>query len=314
VPPSPNDVLNTTLGGIALGEVTSRVARLLASSGGGRARLAPRLGAVVLDPIGRIQGWRGTDDPSGVPGDSAILLAPWLALGMERILPSRTRTGESYRFVQLGLRHGRTFETARVRPFDMFEFGLELMQRGRWEVRRLYATGLLARSTVHRTGAGDLAFGVFQHYEFLVHPMVMSGQSLSGALLYRRPTGRNSELSLGLHLEGILLGEIASEETHFRRRDYDYAPGLGVRFHAAIRRAGRDLLSLQTRGIWLRSVYGADARHLALHTRLVMAVPIRSIVALGGEAALTWRRSTYPVTVAVRQAPEVRAYLTWPAF
>jgi hypothetical protein len=315
VPPSSNDVLNTTLGGIVLGEVTSRVARLLASSGGsGRARLAPRLGAVVLDPMGRIQGWRGTDDASGAPGDSGILLAPWLALGAGRILPSRTGTAESYRFVQLGLRHGSAFDTAGVRPFDTFEVGLELMQRKRWEVRRLHATGLLARSAVHRAGAGDLAFGVFQHYEFLVHPMVMSGQSLSGALLYRRHTGRDTELGLGLHLEGILLGEIASEEAHYRRRDYDYAPGLGARFDAAIRKAGRDLLSLQTRGIWLRSVYGADARHLSLHARLVVAVPIRSVVAIGGEAALTWRRSTYAVAAVVRQAPEIRAYVAWPAF
>jgi hypothetical protein len=314
VPPSSNDVLNTTLGGIALGEVTSRVARLLTSGGGGRARLAPRLGAVVLDPMGRVQGWHGTDGASGAADDSTILLAPWLALGTGRILPSRSGTAESYRFVQLGVRYGSAFETAGVRPFDTFELGLELIRRGRWEVRRLHATGLLARSAVHGAGAGVLAFGVFQHYEFLIYPMVMSGQSLSAALLYRRPTGRHSELGLGLHLEAILLGEIASEEAHYRRRDYDYAPGLGARFDAAIRKAGRDLFSLQTRGIWLRSVYGADARHLALSTKLVVAVPIRSVVAIGGEAALTCRRSTYPGAEVVREDPEIRAYVALPAF
>jgi hypothetical protein len=144
--------------------------------------------------------------------------------------------------------------------------------------------------------------------------MVMSGQSLSAALLYRRPTGRHSEFGLGLHLEAILLGEIASEEVHYRRRDYDYAPGVGARFDAAIRKAGRDLFSLQTRGMWLRSVYGADARHLALSTKLVVAVPIRSVAAIGGEAALTWRRSTYPGAEVVREDPEIRAYVALPAF
>jgi hypothetical protein len=314
VPPSSNDVLNTTLGGIALGEVTSRVARLLTSGGGGRARLAPRLGAVFLDPMGRVQGWHGTDGASGAVGDGAILLAPWLALGTGRILPSRAGAAESYRFVQLGLRHGSAFDTTGVRPFDTFELGLELMHRGRWGVRRLHATGLLARSAVHGAGAGELAVGVFQHYDFLIHPMVMSGQSLSAALLYRRSMGRYSELGLGLHVEAILLGEIASEEAHNRRRDYDYAPGLGARFDAAIRQAGRDRLSLQTRALWLRSVYGADARHLALSTKLGVAVPIRSVVAIGGEAALTWRRSTYAVAEVVRQSPEIRAYVAWPAF
>src|SRR5438477_7893765 len=52
---SPNDVINTTFGGIALGEVTSRLATLLVSRGGSRARFAPRLGAVLLDPVGSVQ-------------------------------------------------------------------------------------------------------------------------------------------------------------------------------------------------------------------------------------------------------------------
>jgi hypothetical protein len=314
VRPSANDVLNTTFGGIALGEVTSRLATLLASRGSERVRLAPRLGAVLLDPVGSVQGWLGTERASGAPGDQVALLASWFALGAGRALQRGTSEAGGYGFLQFGLRQGNLFDAAQIQPFDAFEFGVELIQRGPWELRRLHASGLLVRSAVHRAAAGELAFGLFQHYEFAAHPIVLSGQSVSGALLYRRHTGRVTELDLGLHLEAIFLGEIASEQMNARRRDYDYASGLGARFESAFREAGRDLLGVQTRIVWLRTVYGADARHLALTVRLTGAVPLGSVVGVGGEAFLTWRRSAYPSMVVDRWVPEVRAYLAWPVF
>jgi hypothetical protein len=315
VRPSPNDVINTTLGGIALGEVTSRLARLLATTTAGeRTPLPSRLGAVVLDPIGRLQGWRGSEARGSARNDQESLLAPWLAVGLQRGLPDGPDGPKRYHFLQLGVRQGDVFGVGYGEPFDAFELDVELMQQGTWQLRRLQVSGLLLRSAVHRAASGELAWGLFQHYEFLAQPMVLGGQRLSGAMLYRRPLGRQTDLRIGLHLEAILLGEIASEENNLRRRDYDYAPGAGARFDAAFRRAGRDFLSLQCRGDWLHSVYGAAARHRVLTTRLGAALPLSSLVALGGETAFTWRRSTYPDGVIRRHMGEVRAYVAWPAF
>jgi hypothetical protein len=315
VRPSPNDVINTTLGGIALGEVTSRLARLLATTAGGeRAPLAPRLGAVALDPIGHLQGWRGSEARSGARSNQESLLAPWLAVGLQQGLPYGSDGPRRYHFLQFGVRQGDVFDAGYGQPFDAFELNLELMQQGTWQVRKLEASGLLLRSAVHRAASGEVAWGLFQDYEFLVEPMVLGGQRLGGSMLYRRPLGRRTDLRLGLHVEAIVLGEIASEENNLRRRDYDYAPGAGARFDAAFRRAGRDFLSLQCRGDWLHSVYGAAARHRVLITRLAATLPLSSIMALGGETALTWRRSIYPDGVIRRRMGEVRAYVAWPGF
>jgi Domain of unknown function (DUF3943) len=310
---SPNDVINTTLGGIALGELTSRMARLLSHRGREQSGLIPRLSAVAIDPVGRLQGWRWAEhDDASAPEQPRA--APWLAIGTGQGGDNPDGSFEKYRFLQLGLRYGNIFDAARVRPYDALDFGFELTQRGTWQVRRVHVTGLLARSAVRRTRTGELGLGFFQHYEFLAYPMTISGQSFSGALLYRRPMGPDLEAGLNLHLEAIVLGEIASEEGHARRRDYDYAPGFGTRLEAAIRRGGRDLIGIQSRAVWLYSVYGAAARHLVITTRVTGAIPIRSAAALGGEVSLTFRRSTYPVTVVYRRLPEIRAYVAWPSF
>lgn len=315
VRPSPNDVINTTLGGIALGEVTSRLARLLTTTtSGDRARLAPRLGAVVLDPMGSVQGWLGTEHRRGAQDDQPPSVALWLALGLQRGLPYALDAPGSDRFIQFGLRQGDVFDGASPRPFDAFDFDVDLMQRGTWQIRKVHASGLLLRSAVRPAASGELAWGLFQHYEFLAQPMVLSGQSLSGAVLYRRPVGRQTDLRVGLHLEAIVLGEIASEEGHLRRRNYDFAPGLGARFEVAFRTAGRDLLCVQSRAVWLHSVYGAEARHWAVTTRVAATVPLASVIALGGEAAVTWRRSAYIDALIARRMGEVRAFVAWPAF
>jgi hypothetical protein len=315
VRPSPNDVINTTLGGIALGEVTSRLARLVAtSSAGERAPLPSQLGAFALDPIGRLQGWRGSEARSAARSDQGALLAPWVAVGLQQRLPFGPDGPKRYHFLQLGVRQGDVFDATYEQPYDAFELHLELMQHRTWQVRSLQASGLLLRSAVHRAASGEVAWGLFQHYEFQAQPMVLSGQRVGGAVLYRRPIGRQTDLRIGLHLEAILLGEIASERNNLRRRDYDYAPGASARFDAAFRRAGRDFLSLQCRGDWLHSVYGAVARHQVLITRLVATLPLSSVVALGGETAVTLRRSTYPDGVTRRRIGEVRAYVAWPGF
>jgi Domain of unknown function (DUF3943) len=279
VPPSPNDVVNTTFGGTALGEAMSRLATL-------------------TRPRNRVR----------------APVTPGFAFGTGCELPTSTRAATSYPFLALRVRYGSMYAAEPIHPFDAFDLGVELTRGPTWHLRRLSVSGLLVRSAVHRTTHGSVAFGVMQHYEFLAEPMILSGPSVAGAFLYRRALGTRTELSGDVQVEAIVLAEVQSEEGGVRRRDYDYAPGLGMRFGAAFRRAGRDVVALQTRAVWLRSVYGADASHLAVIARVSGTVPVTSGFSVGCEAGLTWRRSAYPAIVVRREVPEVRAYVAWPGW
>jgi hypothetical protein len=110
----------------------------------------------------------------------------------------------------------------------------------------------------------------------------------------------------------VPLGAVSTEHGAIRRRDYDFGPGLGGRFTATFRHDGRELIRLDGRTVWLHSLYGADADHVATTARLSAAVPLVRMVSVGGDINLTVRHSTYRDQPAVTQrVPQLRAYLIW---
>lgn len=306
VRPSLNDLINTTLGGIALGEVTYRLSTLLGSSRGReRNSFARKLGAFGLSPITQTQSLL-----SGKPQDPAVIAGSdqenvgWVALGRQR----------ERGFLMLNYEYGSPFDAKATQPYDAFEFTLELGQEPTGAVSQVAISGLLARRDIARSERTQLVLGLYQHYEYRdLHRFEASSQSLSGALLFQRRIGGAIQVRLGTHLEALLLGAVSSDHGHHFRRDYDYGPGAGARLSASLRRDGTDLLRFDGRLLWLHSVYGAQADHLATYLRIGSAVRLGRLVAIGGDIGVATRHSSYrnlPSTTI--RVPQSRVYLMWP--
>lgn len=306
VRPSLNDLINTTLGGMAIGEVTYRLSTLVGSSRGReRNSVVRELGAFGLSPITQTQNvlsGRGRDR-SATPqltGENA----GWLAVGR------RAEHG----FIMVNYQYGNPFDTNATRPYDAFEFTLELGREPTGVVNQVSISGLLARRDLARSERTQLVIGLYQHYDYRDLPRFeATGQSLSGALLYQRRMGSRAHLRLGAQVEALLLGAISSDHGHYFRRDYDYGPGGGARLTASLRRDGRDLLRFDGRLLWLHSVHGAEADHLATFLRIGTAVRLGSLAAIGGDIGLATRHSSYrglPSTTV--RVPLSRVFIMWP--
>src|SRR5215210_3694253 len=104
-----NDLINTTLG-----EVTYRLSALLGSKrGAGPDGVARELGAFALSPIGRTQSLlRSSADPSV----QAIDQVSTVSFGRRSDHP----------FFQVAVRYGSPFGTEAARPYDAFEFRLQV--------------------------------------------------------------------------------------------------------------------------------------------------------------------------------------------
>jgi hypothetical protein len=216
-------------------------------------------------------------------------------------------------FVGLTFQYGSAFDESVRRPYDAFQFSLQLSPNQFVVLTHASVSGLLARHQLIRSPRSQVLVGLFQHYDYDDLPFAKaSSQSLSAAVLYRQGSSRRTQLDLGVHLEAVPLGAVSSDYHSVRRRDYDFGPGLGGRFTAALRHDGQDLLSLNARTVWIHSVYAADADHVTTTARVSAAVPVMGMVSVGGDFGLTVRRSFYrsrlPVT---RRFPEFRAYLIW---
>lgn len=310
VRPSLNDLINTTLGGIALGEATYRMSSLLTS----KAAFGRGMGALVVSPVARTQAFlhgKGSrvDSARSAPESSAALVAVGQRRGTRA---SPAGIAGSRTFVGLTVQYGSAFGDHLQRPYDAFEFSLQLSPEEHVVLTHVGVSGVLSRRNLVRSPTSQLYLALFQHYDYDDLPVFKaSSQSLSGALLYRRTAGARTQIDLGLHLEAVPLGAISSERS-VRRRDYDYGPGLGGRFMGSLRRDGRDLLRLDARTVWIHSVYGADADHLSATARISAAVPVMRMVSVGGDIGLTVRRSSYRDMPSVtKRIPQVRAYLVW---
>jgi hypothetical protein len=312
VRPSLNDLINTTLGGIALGEVAYRMSGLLSSSKG--ATLGRQVGAIVVSPIAEAQSLvhRGQDRRSRqpVPGSSLA----WLEIGQRRgTAGSPPGLAANRAFVGLEVQYGSPFDERFTSAYDAFEFSVHLSPEERVVLTHAAVSGVLARRTLTRSAKSQLLLGLYQHYDYDDLPMIKTGsQSLSGALLYRRSLGRRTQLDFRLHVEAVPLGTVSSDYGLVRRRDYDFGPGLGGRFMGAMRRDGRDLLRLDARTVWIHSLYATDADHVATTAKVSAVVPVMRMVSLGGDFGLTVRRSFYPDQLRVtHRVPQFRLYLVW---
>jgi hypothetical protein len=306
VRPSLNDLVSTTLGGMAIGEVTYRLSSLLTSGRGTRRnRFGRELGAFAVSPIAQAQALlhersRDEEGTSGLRQDDV----GWIALGRQAQGP----------FMILSYQYGSPFSEQAIKPFDVFEFTMQVGPGPNAVFRRVGISGLLARRDLRRSTGSQLILGLYQHYDYDDLPKIrVGGQGVSGALLYNQRIDSRTHLRLGTHLEALLLGAVSSEHGHLWRRDYDFGSGAGGRLSTSLRRDGRDLVRFDARFVWLHSLYGANADHTATYLRLGTAIPLGRVVGVGGDVGVTIRRSWYrdlpPVTTRVREA---RAYLMWP--
>jgi|tagenome__1003787_1003787.scaffolds.fasta_scaffold20942338_2 hypothetical protein len=293
-----NDLINTSLGGVAIGEVTYRLSSLLSSKRSGG--VGREVGAFALSPVGRTQSLFRSSQPV----DGMVQLPD----AMSSVSFGRRA---DHPFFQLAVRYGTAFSMEALRPYDAFEFRLQVSPLpGSGAVREVAISGLLARTPL---GGTRTVLGLFQHYDYEnLSSFKLSEQSLSGALLYQQRLGSRNRIELGAHVEGVLLGAISSDRGFFWRRDYDLGPGAGARINAILVRDGHERLRLESRVMWLHSVHGSDGEHVVTLLRAGASVPLLGPLGLGGDLALASRHSTYPGFPSVtRRVPEMRGYVTW---
>jgi hypothetical protein len=309
VRPSLNDLINTTLGGIALGEVAYRMSALLTSN---RATAGRQMGAFLIDPISRTQSLiHGDNGPSlEAPTSNAAFIAVGRRSGTGAS-PVGLTNGRP--FVGVKVEYGSAFDPQATHPYDAFEFSMHLSPNEHVVLTHAAVSGLLTRYPLRRSEHSQLLLGVYQNYDYDDLLLTKaSSQSVSAAMLYRATAASSTLLDLGLHLELLPLAAISSDYDMIRRRDYNFGVGFGGRFSGALRHSGRELVRVDARSIWVHSLYGAQANHRVSTATVSATIPAFRMLRLGADVDLTLRQSSYlnqaPIS---RRQTQVRAYLVW---
>jgi hypothetical protein len=337
-----NDLVSTTIGGIAVGEMQFRLSsEILNNQSTGRGRFFRELGSFFVDPIrGLNRVFSGRNgEVHGNPADpmdwrpqhgTSLLMVGARVIGQGESISENTRT-----YLNFGFDHsyGSAFDNPRRKPFDYMEVALQVSAGEKVPLNVVRISGDLLEKPLGDAAAPNHVVALTQRFDYMNNTAYeFGGQSLGATLFSRFRLSDKMGLSTRVDGLGMILGAINSEYAKFadvadkeRLREYDYGPGLGVAAQAGLTVSNRQVLALAYRFQWIsvsngslfskgESSQGSDANHYIQYAGGRAFIPVHGKLGLGFDAYLFLRKSRYsfPLFRPIDQRnPQVRVYVAW---
>jgi Domain of unknown function (DUF3943) len=314
-PPAINDLVNTALGGMVIGEATYRLSSMLwAGSGGeGGPSFAERLGAIVLSPVGALSRALHGEDAQlpraeSVPSRFHLDLdAGYLHVGGGAEDPDRGG-------VAVRAEYGDPFAGEMRKPFDSFALGVELNAPVDTVLVRAELQGILKGWDLSDANAASrYIFGLFMGYEYINNDAEAFGtESVSAGLLSRWRLGRD------FVAEGALLANVyplAAIKTvdgldpESEVRDYDFGSGGGLSIAARLKKADCEIATLSYGVAWAGTANGASTANTLQFFRAAARLPIADGFGAGASYSLYRRQTSY-----ASLPSQTRTQAEWGAF
>ena len=343
-PMSWNDILNTSIGGIAVGEMSYRMSSLvLDNQATGSGRTWREVGGFLIDPIRGFN--RLLSGRSGRVHDNPVDPMDWRPPGQKnwimtglRIIgegESISENTESHGFLQIDHKHGSLFENSRRGPWDYFDLDAQFNFGEKVPLGKVLIRGDLWSKPLGESDSPNHVLGLVQYFDYVNNNAYEFGsQSFSAALTSRFGKVGNVGIRTRADLIATPIGAVNSDysflsevENRERFREYDYGVGGGGAASASFDFSQKVLLDLAYRVQYLDvrngSIYstddfdGSDATHWIQAASARVMVPFRKQAAVGMEGTIFLRDSEYSLPVVADEVsqrnPQVRVFLAWTA-
>lgn len=317
--PSVNDLVNTTLGGVARGEAQYRLSRaLIDETARGPERALREAGAAVLNPVGFLNrlldgevGRVGPNPDDRRPASMRISVdAGWRHLGGDAAHHDQAST--SFR-----IDYGDPLEDGVREPFDAFVMDGELVHPGEVLVPRQSVQGVLAGRRAETRASTDRFVGVGLRFEyFSTGRTAFGGQGLDAGLLARRRLSAGLEARIEATATAFPVAGIQTDYADVGLakvgRTYDYGPGIAARAEARLRKGDVDVATVTYMVGWFHTSDGVSKGSRLQRLSVEGRWSVTPKVGLG--AGFTWldRLTTYDRLPTVTWAtPSLRLFAAW---
>jgi len=302
--PAPNDLLNTSLGGIALGEMLYRMSSLtLDNESSGSERVFREIGATLLNPV---RGFNRAIDGtmfkrSRTPDEwrPSTILAN-LEVGYRRFSTNEDITDPDALdsgYLQALLVYGSALADVTKSPFSHFRMNLLLAFNPGEGARKL--SELTVRGSLGGKVLGDRTslqrLGAFMTYEYFSSPIIEFGaQGFQGGWLHA--TRPKSGPTLYFDATAIFNPVAAIKSDYFlvaEGRDYDYGIGLGARGEMRAIWQGKAFVGASTNYRFIPVISGFPAQHQLFTFNIDGRYYFRHRWGVGATYNQLWRWSAY---------------------
>ena len=250
-PPAINDIIATTCGGIAIGEMTHRLSlTVLDDRDRGGSRFLREAAATIINPIQGLHrifsgdAWRVRSDHYRYHDFSKIPVDMSFSVGWRYLADNGALfRGIHAPYVNITLMYGTPVDGERhTTPYDFFDLEMNAAFGGGQPfvntlniVGRLWSTPILDKKDM----AGE--FGIYQHFNYYDAKPIEDGSELTpyriseaagfgpGFILSLPQTGAMTKLEQRIFMSGILLGGTKSDYFNVIERDYNMGSGFSVK-------------------------------------------------------------------------------------
>jgi len=327
-----NDYINTTLGGITLGEMFHRTAWLLRDTQAtGKKRLWQEIGATAIDPVTGYNRFRSGDASRVTEKPKEFVPASLGAVTSAGVLWRGTQSSAFNAagdpFFEVDGYYGDTNEGRSRTPYDAFWIRMRFGGGSAFSEARV--RGRLYGQPV---AGGAMQLSVVQTYNYSNNDAYSTGsQAIDVGLGTTRALsdrtkfwvfgwggltvlGAVDSLPLGLSEKPEEGESNAGQGVSEGPRFYDYGPGSDFGGLARLTRDGRDVALFFYVGRQIYSLDGVRANHFLQQARVDLLFPLKGSLGIGTSGEFFHRRSYYQDvdrTTVTYHYPQLRAYLTW---
>jgi hypothetical protein len=268
--PSINDLVNTTFGGILMGEMMHRVSRnILARNRTDHNRLGNEIVATIVNPINGLNRFldgkwgKKIDDYYGA--DSSVITAE-VDLGIRRFDAKEgdfLNEGKNAFYGRLRFRYSNGDHNYK-RPFDQFSVNLELGNGDSSFINAVNVHALLYGAKFFKSQKGDHYGTLNAHYDFYNNDAFFYGaQSLNYNWLSEFRYKKGNRLNLSVGAGAVVLAAVPDPYLLYgASRNYNYGPGASYRFRGDLMILNRFMLSADYNGGVFFTISGTDSYYV----------------------------------------------------
>lgn len=263
-PAAPNDLVNTTLGGITLGEMTYRVSNLIVNNcHTGFGRQMEEISAFVINPMngfnrildgkwGRVMGQSNVRKPTHLAGRVDVGARRYAARAGDVV-----EKGDNEFYTRAKFEYGDPYSEFE-KPFSNFVVMAEVGASDTAYLNTLYVNGTLAGWSLKETEEVTHVTSVTANYDYFHNTAFeYGGQSFHYNLLSDFKTGAKSHLKTNVGAGVVALAAVPDLYLYYGEgRDYDFSSGFCFRGGAEFIWAKKFYAALNYRGNLLATING----------------------------------------------------------
>lgn len=257
--PSINDMIMTTMGGVALGEVLFRLSNYFVDeSSYGFERVARETASTILSPMNGLNRWldgRMSTHSGYSFSELPIHFKFYLGGNGEREEEYDSKM-KAHTFVGALIEYNELIQGKKERlPYDYFKIKVGMNVFSNSKVASIYEFGMIRGWELERKKT-TFIYGLFQHYDYMDNNVIMlSSVSLGPGIELRTKIRNQRYIRVNFHLQGIALGGTSSDYNP-QKMDYNLGSGFSGFSNLEFGKLNCLKLGFYGKNYWMKNIKG----------------------------------------------------------